>query len=160
MSDHRVWVASADEAGEVTRLLLGFRDDLGYDWPSDQSFADGIVKLISGDSTDYLLGAVAGGPAAGVCQLRFRYGLWQAGNDCLLEDLFVERPARGSGLGRAMTEFAIEHAATARDARRIELDVNEANEPALKLYESLGFGIKNSHGGRDLYLRRNLSADA
>ena len=160
MSGHRVWVASKDEATEVTRLLLGFRNDLGYDWPSDQDFTDGVAKLISGDSTDYLLGAIADGPAVGVCQLRFRYGLWQAGNDCLLEDLFIEEPARGSGLGRAMTEFAIQHASATRDSRRIELDVNEANEPALKLYESLGFGIKNTHGGRDLYLRRNLSADA
>ena len=160
MSEHRVWVASPDEQDEVTRLLLGFRNDLGYDWPSDQDFEAGVAKLISGGSTDYLLGAIGDGPAVGVCQLRFRYGLWQAGNDCLLEDLFIEELARGSGLGRALTEFAIEHASTARDSRRIELDVNEANEPALKLYESLGFGIKNSHGGRDLYLRRNLSAGA
>ena len=160
MSEHRVWVASVAEADEVTRLLIGFRNDLGYDWPSDQAFVDGVAQLISGDSTDYLLGATGDGAAAGVCQLRFRYGLWQAGNDCLLEDLFIEEPARGSGLGRAMTEFAVEHASTARDSRRIELDVNEENKPALKLYESLGFGIKNSHGGRDLYLRRNLGADA
>ena len=160
MSKNRVWVASVEEAGEVTRLLLGFRNDLGYDWPSDQDFTDGVAQLMRGDSTDYLLGAIDDGPAVGVCQLRFRYGLWQAGNDCLLEDLFVEEPFRGSGLGRALTEFAVEHALTARASRRIELDVNEANEPALKLYESLGFGIKNSHGGRDLYLRRNLGADS
>ena len=160
MSGTRVWVAGVDEADEVTRLLIGFRNDLGYDWPTDESFRSGVATLIAGDSTDYLLGAVGDGPAVGVCQLRFRYGLWQEGNDCLLEDLFVEEPARGSGLGRAITEFAINHASGSRDARRIELDVNEANEPALKLYESLGFGIKNSHGGRDLYLRRNLAGDS
>ncbi len=159
MSEPRVWLASGAEKDEVARLLIGFRNDLGYDFPSDQSLTNGVAQLISGDSTDYLLGALADGPAAGVCQLRFRYGIWQAGNDCLLEDLFIEEQARGSGLGRAMTEFAIEHAAGARDCRRIELDVNEANEPALKLYESLDFGIKNNNGGRDLYLRRNLSAE-
>ena len=159
MSELRVWVADPSEADEVTRLLIGFRNDLGYDWPSDASFVSGVAQLISGDSADYLLGAIGDGPAVGVCQLRFRYGLWQEGTDCLLEDLFVEEAARGKGLGRALTQFAVEHASTARDARRIELDVNEANEEALKLYESLDFGIKNSHGGRDLYLRRNLSAE-
>jgi ribosomal protein S18 acetylase RimI-like enzyme len=159
MSENRVWVAVPDEAGEVARLLIGFRDDLGYDSPSDQVFTDGVTKLIADDSTDYLLGAIGDGPAVGICQLRFRYGIWQAGSDCLLEDLFVEEPARGSGLGKAMTQFAVEHAGS-RGCRRIELDVNEANEPALKLYESLGFGIKSGHGGRDLYLRRNLGADA
>lgn len=159
MSENSVWVALPDEAGEVARLLIGFRDDLGYESPSDQVFFDGVTKLIADDSTDYLLGAIGGGPAVGICQLRFRYGLWQGGSDCLLEDLFIEEPARGSGLGKAMTQFAVEHAGS-RGCRRIELDVNEANEPALKLYESLGFGIKSSHGGRDLYLRRNIGADS
>ncbi len=159
MSENRVWVALPDEAGEVARLLISFRDDLGYDSPSDQVFIDGVTKLIADDSTDYLLGAIGDGPAVGICQLRFRYGLWQAGSDCLLEDLFVEEPARGSGLGKAMTQFAVEHAGS-RGSRRIELDVNEANEPALKLYESLGFGIKSGHGGRDLYLRRNIGSDS
>ena len=91
-----------------------------------------------------------------MAQLRFRHGLWRAGPDCLLEDLFVEPPARGRGLGRAMTEFAMEYARDKRGARRMELDVNEANTEALKLYESLGFGVKNQHGGRDLYLRVHL----
>ena len=45
-----------------------------------------------------------------------------------------------------------------RGARRIELDVNEANEPALKLYEAFGFGGKSAevYGGRDLYQRVHL----
>ena len=90
--------------------------------------------------------------SAAVAQLRFRHGLWRAGPDCLLEDLFVEESARGTGLGRAMVEFAMAYARDERGAKRIDLDVNEANEPAMKLYESLGFGVKNRHGGRDLYL--------
>jgi hypothetical protein len=37
----------------------------------------------------------------------------------------------------------------------MELDVNEANAPALALYESFGF---ESGEPRDLYLRRHLDA--
>ena len=154
MSELSVWVAEPAEAGTVARLLIAFRDDLGYDWPSDNAFLAGVERLIEDrKSTAYLLGAPdPDSPPAGVAQLRFRHGLWRAGPDCLLEDLFVEPPARGRGLGRAMTGFALEYAREKHGARRMELDVNEANTGALELYESLGFGIKNRHGGRDLYL--------
>ena len=158
MSDTSVWVAEPSEAQTVARLLIAFRNDLGYDWPSDNAFLAGVEKLIEDrKGTVYLLGSPdPDSPPAGVAQLRFRHGLWRAGPDCLLEDLFVEPAARGAGLGRAITEFAMAYAGEERGARRMELDVNEANTAALELYESLGFGVKNSHGGRDLYLRVHL----
>lgn len=152
----RAWVAGRDEAEIVARLMVGFRDHLGADWPSDNAFLAGVEELMEDPrGTEFLLGAPHDdAPPAGVCQLRFRRGLWRAGTDCLLEDLFVEEPARGSGLGRALVGFAVERA-EAREARRIELDVNEANTPALTLYESFGFGAKSydQYGGRDLYVR-------
>lgn len=158
MSELSVWVAEPAEAATVARLLISFRNDLGYDWPSDNAFLAGVEKLIEDrKTTAYLLGSPdPDSPPAAVAQLRFRHGLWRAGPDCLLEDLFVEEPARGTGLGRAMVEFAMAYARDERGAKRIDLDVNEANEPAVKLYDSLGFGVKNRHGGRDLYLCRVL----
>ena len=154
----RVWVAGPHEAEVVTRLMIGFRDDLGYDWPSENAFLAGIEKLLADPQTDFLLGAKdPDSPPEGVCQLRFRHGLWRAGTDCLLEDLFVAESARGSGLGRALVARARERAME-RGARRMELDVNEANHAALRLYESFGFEAKTSSvdGGRDLYLRVHL----
>ena len=157
MSAH-VWVAQPHEAEVVTHLMVGFRDYLGYDWPSDNAFLAGVEKLLDDVQTDFLLGAKdPDSPPQGVCQLRFRHGLWRAGPDCLLEDLFVEADARGSGLGRALVGYARERALE-RGARRMELDCNEANAPALALYGSFGFETKNAaqYGGRDLYLRLHL----
>ncbi len=157
MSAH-VWVAGPHEAEVVTRLMVGFRDDLGYDWPSENAFLAGVETLLDDVQTDFLLGAKDDdSPPEGICQLRFRHGLWRAGPDCLLEDLFVEEGARGSGLGRALVGFARERALE-RGARRMELDCNEANAPALALYESFGFATKSvaQDGGRDLYLRMHL----
>ncbi len=154
----RAWVAEPHEAEVVTRLMVGFRDHLGYDWPSENAFLAGIEQLLDDPQTDFLLGSPdADSPPAGVCQLRFRHGLWRAGPDCLLEDLYVEEPARGSGLGRALVARARERALE-RGARRMELDVNEANPAALRLYASFGFETKNSgiYGGRDLYMRLHL----
>ena len=107
--------------------------------------------------TEYLLGAPHDdAPPAGVAQLRYRYGLWRAGHDCLIEDLYVEPHARRSGLGRALVAHALERARE-RGCRRAELDVNERNDAALALYARFGFSAaENPYGGRDLYMRLHL----
>lgn len=149
------WLAGHDESEIVARLLIEFRDHLGYDWPSDNAFLAGVERLMDDRDTDYVLAAAdADSAPAGVVQLRFRHGIWRAGGDCLVEDVFVSESARGQGLARALLDFATTRALE-RGARRMELDVNEANAPALALYESFGF---TTGSPRDLYMRRHLDA--
>lgn len=52
--------------------------------------------------------------------------------------VYVHPDARGTGVSSALMEAAIASAA-AKGARRIALWVNEANTPARRLYERLGF---------------------
>ena len=155
------WLALAGEAYDVTRLMIAFRDWLGEDQPGDGAFAASVARLLADPSTEFLLGgAEAGSPPCGVCQLRFRHSIWTDAPDCWLEDLYVEQPARGSGVGRALVELAFERA-LARGARRIELDTNERNTGAIALYESLGFSASSkAHGelsGRDVFMGRRMS---
>jgi hypothetical protein len=85
-----VWRAEPHEAEVVGGLLVDFRNHLGVDWPSDNAFLAGVDRLIEDPNTVYLLGAPdADSPPQGVAQVRFRYGIWWAAQDCLLEDLFV-----------------------------------------------------------------------
>ena len=141
--------------------MSAFRDHLKLDEPSDAEMMAGVERLLGDADTEFLLGAPDGdGPAAGVAQLRYRYGVWRAGFDCLLEDLFVDAAARGTGLGRALMAAIVDHA-RARACRRIELDTNETNTAALGLYERFGFSaVANSYGARDLYLRLHLDCSA
>jgi ribosomal protein S18 acetylase RimI-like enzyme len=68
----------------------------------------------------------------------------------------VRDEQRGTGLGRALTEFAIERA-RARGCGRIQLDANSGNEPARRLYESLGFSPRQDPPGGDaLMMTRKL----
>jgi ribosomal protein S18 acetylase RimI-like enzyme len=127
------------------------------DWPSDNAFLAGVERLMDDPSTEFLLGAPHDdAPPAGIAQLRFRYGIWWAANDCLLEDLFVGAEARGSGLGRALLDLVIERARE-RNCRRIELDVNDNNDAALALYRSAGFDNHDArYGGGNLFMRLHL----
>ncbi|HEX2397880.1 MAG TPA: GNAT family N-acetyltransferase [Solirubrobacteraceae bacterium] len=91
-------------------------------------------------------------PAGHEVTRRERPLAWAAGP----EDLFVAESARGRGLGAAVVRLAVERA-RARGCRRVELDVNEQNVPALGLYRRLGFEVSHKPpGGRDVLMRLRL----
>ena len=153
----RVWRADIEEAETVGGLLVEFRDHLGVTWPSDNAFIAGVERLIEDPHTAFLLGTPHDdAPPAGVAQVRFRYGIWWAAQDCLLEDLFVREDARGTGVGRALVQATVD-LARERGCRRVELDANEDNAAAQALYSSLGFDAQDDrYGGRNLFMRLHL----
>jgi len=157
-AEPQVWIAESDEAETVARLMIAFRDSLGADWPSDNAFLAGVERLLDDRNTEFVLGApTPDSPPAGVVQLRVRHSIWRAGGDALIEDVYVDPGARGAGLGRALVQYALDYARVERGCRRAELDVNEANEPALRLYESLGFSAERAaFSGRDLFMKLPL----
>lgn len=132
------WLAGPDEADEVARLLIGFRNWYGRSDPPDEAFHEGVRRLIARDDTEYLLASAEGsGEPGGVCQLRYRYGLWMAAEDCWLEDLYVRDEDRRKGLGEQLVALALERARQ-RGCGRVELDVSESNRAAWALYERMG----------------------
>jgi len=148
-------IAPPREAPEVARLLAGFRDYYGETEPGDELIAATVERLIVDPSTEYLL---AGLPARGVAQIRYRLSVWTGVEDAWLEDLFVEPEARRDGFGRALAEACVERA-RARGCARIQLDSNEGNEAAAALYGSLGFKAGSParwDGARDLYFTKRL----
>lgn len=155
-----IWAAGPGDAQAVATLLVEFRDSLERDWPSANAFLAGVERLIEGREAEYLLGATdPDSPPSGVCQLRFRYGLWFAAEDCCVEDLFVREDARRAGLGRALVRAALDRA-RALGCRRVELDVNRANPAALALYEEFGFSAwADVPGGENVLMRRRMDEE-
>ncbi len=152
----RVWRADMSEAGTVAQLLVAFRDHMDHDSPPDSEFRESVEQLIGREDTEYWLASDGdASPAAGVCQLRFRHSVWTSSEDCWLEDLFVRDSARGLGLGRALVQAAMNRARE-RGCARIELDTEEANRPAVALYESLGFSSTSKSDSRGLFFGARL----
>ena len=152
----RIWRAAVAEAADVARLMAEFGEWFGNHESGEEEILASVERIMGGEDGEYLLGAVGGdGAPAGVCQLRFRWSVWKSTEDCWLEDLYVREEARGSGLGRALVEGALERARE-RGCKRIELDVNEDNTPALALYEKCGFRRDWKSSGRSLFIGRTL----
>jgi ribosomal protein S18 acetylase RimI-like enzyme len=147
--------ANPGDIGDLTRLIAGFRDWWGKSDPPDARIRATLQALIADPSTEYLLAFDADGAAVGVCQLRYRLSVWTGEEDCWLEDLFVSDGARAGGHGRELVETAFK-SARARGCKRIELDVNEQNEGALRFYESLGFTTEPKPPGQTLFISRGL----
>ncbi len=143
-------LATPADRDTVADLLIAFRDHMGSTTPPAESFHTVVATLLEDPNTEYLLAG-----SDGVAQLRYRLSVWTAAPDCWLEDLFVRESARGRGLGRALVEAAFERA-RARGCRRIELDTNDTNTGAIRLYESLGFSLEPKPPGRSIFLGRKL----
>ena len=138
----------------MARLLVAFRDHWGSNSPSDNAFLAGVERLMDDVNTDFVLGAAdEDGPPVAVAQLRYRFGIWRAGTECLLEDLYLEPQARGAGLGTAMMEAVLVRAME-RGARQVELDTFEDNTAAIALYEKMGLRLQQpGESSRRLLMR-------
>lgn len=69
-----------------------------------------------------------------------RYSTWK-GLCFYLEDLYVKEVHRGKGYGKALL-LATADEARAHGAKRLDWQVLDWNEPAVKFYESLGANIE------------------
>lgn len=80
--------------------------------------------------------AVQDGQLAGFAIHLHHPSTWVIGDDCYLEDLFVNEDLRGGGVGRALIDdLAV--LARARGSQRLYWHTDEGNLRARKLYDSI-----------------------
>lgn len=76
----------------------------------------------------------------------FNYSTWLGKNGLFLEDLYVAPASRGTGAGKALLKhlagIAIQHG-----CGRVEWNVLDWNEPAIKFYQAIGAQPQNEWVG-------------
>jgi GNAT superfamily N-acetyltransferase len=108
--------------------VLADADDLDRALFADQPLLHAVVAEVEGPS---------GFEVAGMALWFVTYSTWRGRHGIWLEDLFVLPEYRRLGLGRELlAELAAE--ALARGYARLEWNVLDWNEPALRFYRSLG----------------------
>jgi GNAT superfamily N-acetyltransferase len=147
MPDH-VRLATRDDAGPIGRLLHAFNQEFGEPAPPPPALAERMRQLIDGGDTLVLL---AGGGPDGLAVLRFRAAIWSSGQECYLAELYVTPARRGQGLGRALMEAALREARR-RGADTMNIEVDEPDMAARRLYESLGFSNRAGEDGSVMYV--------
>jgi ribosomal protein S18 acetylase RimI-like enzyme len=152
---HVLRVATPDDAGLLGRMLHEFNLEYDETEPSAQQVAALAGPQLESGEVAAVFGP--GDPPAGFAQLRFRLSLYDAGPDACLEELWVRPHARGTGLGRALLEAAMDLARD-RGATRIDLNTSVTDQAARALYVKCGFTNEEfGPGGPSmLYYERDL----
>ena len=124
-----------------TAAILGFiRDLAAYEKLSHEVVADEDrlrATLFGPRPAAEVLIAERAGAAVGFALFFQSYSTFLAKPGLYLEDLFVQPAARGAGVGSALLS-ALARIAVDRDYGRFEWSVLDWNEPAIRLYRSLG----------------------
>jgi ribosomal protein S18 acetylase RimI-like enzyme len=135
--------AEVRDATDIARLLHDFNLEFSEPTPGVEALKETIARLLSADEITVLL---AGKGPAGLALLRFRPGIWSAGLEAYLQELYVVPALRGQGVGRSLLAEAID-LARERGAEGIDLNTGETDTAARGLYESMGF--TNREGSPD-----------
>lgn len=147
MGNH-VRLAGSDDAGAIGRLLYDFNQEFGEPAPAPAALAQRMRQLLDGGDTVVLLG---GDGPDGLAVLRFRAAIWSSGLESYLAELYVAPARRGKGLGRALMEAALREARS-RGADTMNIEVDEPDLAARRLYESCGFSNRQGENGPLMYV--------
>jgi len=152
---HVLRTGGPEDAGLLGRMLHDFNAEFDQTEPSAEQVAALAGPQLESGEVAVVLGP--GDPPAGFAQLRFRLSLYDAGPDACLEELWVRPAARGTGLGEALLEAAMD-LARSHGATRIDLNTSVTDEAARALYVKCGFTNEEfGPGGPSmLYYERDL----
>ncbi|MGZ5094954.1 MAG: GNAT family N-acetyltransferase [Burkholderiales bacterium] len=104
---------------------------------------DALAEVIAGPSNTVLVardrehgGKVVGTLTLVIFRIPTALRAW-------IEDVVVDSSARGRGVGEALTQHAL-RLATERGAQTVDLTSRRSREAARKLYEKVGFNLRDS----------------
>lgn len=136
MQQIQIRPATADD----TSLILGFiRELAGYEKALAEVTATEVdlrKTLFGPDPRAYALICSLDGATAGFALYFFNYSTWLGKLGLFLEDLYISPEYRGKGAGKALLQY-LAKVARQHDCGRMEWNVLDWNEPAIRFYDSL-----------------------
>ena len=103
---------------------------------------DRLAELVESDNTLIFLGTDQHGCILGMLSLIVMK--IPTGNKAWIEDVVVDQSARGKGLGKSLMNHALEQAKKL-GAKSVDLTSRPSRESANKLYQALGYEIRETN---------------
>ncbi len=141
--EHGIRLAGLGDVDAIGQLLHDFNREFDEPTPDPAVLAERMRELLGHGDTLVLL---TGDGPDGLAVLRFRAAIWSDGLECYLAELYVVPGRRGQGAGRALMEAALREA-RGRGADTMDIGVDEPDQAARRLYESLGFSNRSGGDG-------------
>lgn len=154
MSDKRYEIRKA-ELKDVSSVLELIRELAAFELQPDAviiSEMDIINSAFGKNPWVFIYVAEVENQVVGMALYYFSFSTWK-GKSLHLEDLVVGEVYRNQGIGKSLFQKVIE-VAKSESVGRMSWEVLEWNEPAIKLYESVG-----THFYKDWYLCRLFKED-
>ena len=104
-----------------------------------------LMEVVATPGTSLLVARDGGGAIVGTLTLALHRHL--SGLDAVIHDVVVDESVRGRGVGEALTREAIRLARLA-GARRVDLTSRSHRAAAHRLYERLGFELRETNAYR------------
>lgn len=133
-----VRLATQADRDEAVRLVRSLLVELGGNpAPAEELF--GVYdELVSCGNAGFVVIAEENGAAKAVCTASFLTAVRTVGRYCILQEMYVEPGSRSSGVGRAVIDFALEHA-VASGCQVVELGTPRSGQRQVQFYEQAGF---------------------
>jgi GNAT superfamily N-acetyltransferase len=123
---------------ELLPLIAAYQRFYGVEAIDEERNRAFFRRFLAPSEDGMLLGARDGeGRLLGYACLYWHFSSLQAAETVLMNDLYVEEPARGRGVGRALIE-ATADVARERRALHVEWATEPDNHTAQRLYDSTG----------------------
>jgi GNAT superfamily N-acetyltransferase len=136
--DVRIRPAAAPDLPHLVRLLAELFSIEADFAPDAERQRFGLALMISDQRLRTVLVAERHGVILGMVTGQLVVSTAEGGLSAWVEDMIVERGARGGGVGRALLD-ALESWARSRGATRLQLLADRENTPALGFYERVGW---------------------
>ena len=136
------------DAGAFQALrLAGLRQSPSAFGSSYEEECDTALETIQNRLRERTLyGAFDGDVLAGIVGVG-RDGAVKLRHKATIRAMFVAGAWRGKGVGKQLLQHALGVAAAMEGVRQVTLDVTAGNDPAIRLYQSVGFRIYGTEPG-------------
>ncbi len=147
-----------DHQSTVLELIDAYaRDPMGNGGPLSEDVMERLIPGLRGHPTSMVFLAYSDGAAAGVAVCFLGFSTFAAQPLINIHDLAVLPTERGRGVGRRLLEAVADKGRTL-GCCKLTLEVQENNQRARRLYESVGFAqaVYQREAGGALFMSRVL----